>query len=237
MQVKTRAIVLSTVKFQEKNLIVKCFTEAAGLKSYFVRNVFSSSRSAGRIAYFQPLTILEIEAVHKNKGTLENLKDIRIAVPWQSIPYNLYKSTIAIFVAEMLNNAIQEEEKNELLFNLLDTAFQWLDSHDEIANFHLLLLMQATRFLGFYPDISASSLTLFDLQEGRLTDEIHSTTLNESETALWIRLMNLGFDDASKQFHVSERHKLLHNMIEYYGLHLSGFRKPKSLDVLREVFG
>jgi hypothetical protein len=28
---------------------------------------------------FQPLTILEIEAVHKNKGTLENFKEIKIS--------------------------------------------------------------------------------------------------------------------------------------------------------------
>jgi DNA repair protein RecO (recombination protein O) len=72
MQVKTKAIVLSSIKFQEKSLIVKCFTKSHGLKSYFVRMPFQDENQSEK-AYFQ-LTILEIEAVHKNKGTLEILK-------------------------------------------------------------------------------------------------------------------------------------------------------------------
>jgi DNA repair protein RecO (recombination protein O) len=70
MLIKTRAIVISSLKYQEKSLIVKCFTLSDGLKSYFVRDAFSSKKSNQKIAYFQPLSILEIEDVHKNKGTL-----------------------------------------------------------------------------------------------------------------------------------------------------------------------
>jgi DNA repair protein RecO (recombination protein O) len=70
MVVKTRAIVISSIKYQEKSLIVKCFTLSDGLKSYFVRDAFSSRKSNQKIAYFQPFSLLEIEANHKNKGTL-----------------------------------------------------------------------------------------------------------------------------------------------------------------------
>jgi DNA repair protein RecO (recombination protein O) len=77
MVVKTRAIVISSIKYQEKSLIVKCFTLSDGLKSYFVRDAFSSRKSNQKIAYFQPFSLLEIEAVHKNKGTLENFKEIK----------------------------------------------------------------------------------------------------------------------------------------------------------------
>jgi hypothetical protein len=44
-----------------------------------------------KIAYFQPLTILEIEAVHKNKGTLEHFKEIKISSPFQTIHSDIYK--------------------------------------------------------------------------------------------------------------------------------------------------
>jgi DNA repair protein RecO (recombination protein O) len=47
--------------------------------------MFSGRKSNQKIAYFQPLTILEIEAVHKNKGTLENFKEIKIASAFHSI--------------------------------------------------------------------------------------------------------------------------------------------------------
>jgi DNA repair protein RecO (recombination protein O) len=65
MQVKTKAIVISSIKFQEKSLIVKCFTQSHGLKSYFVRDFVGKSNQ--KIAYFQ-LTILEIEAVIRIKA-------------------------------------------------------------------------------------------------------------------------------------------------------------------------
>ena len=90
MLVKTKAIVISTLKFQEKSLIVKCFTQSDGLKSYFVRNVFSSQKNNQKIAYFQPLTILEIEADHKNKGTLEHFKEIKISFSFSIHTYQYF---------------------------------------------------------------------------------------------------------------------------------------------------
>ena len=105
MQVKTKAIVLSALKFQESSLIVKCFTQSDGLKSYFVRNaVASKSAKVGgaKTAYFQPMTLLEIEAIHKNKGTLEQLKEIKIYQPYQTIPNEILKSSMLLFIAELL---------------------------------------------------------------------------------------------------------------------------------------
>lgn len=166
MLVKTKAIVISTLKFQEKSLIVKCFTQSDGLKSYFVRNAFSTQKNNQKIAYFQPLNILEIEANHKNKGTLEHFKEIKLAFPYQSINTNIFKSTIVIFLSEVLHHSIKEEEKNENLFEFLETAFQWLDTHDEVSNFHLILLLEMTKYLGFYPDISERELPYFETIDG-----------------------------------------------------------------------
>ena len=53
MLIKTKAIVISSLKYQEKSLIVKCLTQSDGLKSYFVPNAFSAKKSNQKIAYFQ----------------------------------------------------------------------------------------------------------------------------------------------------------------------------------------
>jgi DNA repair protein RecO (recombination protein O) len=119
MLVKTKAIVISSLKYQEKSLIVKCFTQSDGLKSYFVQSAYSGKKSNQKIAYFQPLTILEIEANHKNKGTLEHFKEIKLATAYQTINTDIFKSTIVIFLSEMLHHSIHEEEKNEDLFTCL----------------------------------------------------------------------------------------------------------------------
>jgi DNA repair protein RecO (recombination protein O) len=236
MQVKTKAIVISSLKFQEKSLIVKCFTQSHGLKSYFVRDAFSGRKSNQKIAYFQPLTILEIEAVHKNKGTLENFKEIKISTPFQSIHSDIYKSTIVMFVSEILHHAIHEEEKNESLFSFLETALLWLDHNDEIANFHLILLLETTKYLGFYPDISDMDMPFFEMTEGVFTPFHAISSLTEHETNLFKKLISLKFDNDQKTFHVIERQIVLKILIDYYSFHLDGFKKPKSLDVLKEVF-
>ncbi len=236
MLVKTKAIVISTLKYQEKSLIVKCFTLSDGLKSYFVRDAFSSRKVSQKIAYFQPLTLLEIEAVHKNKGTLESFKEIKIATPYHSIPTNIIKSTLVLFLSEILHHSIQEEEKNEALFLFLEAALLWLDNHNEIANFHLILLLECTKFFGFYPDVSQSDAAFFEMTEGVFSPFQAISTLTAHETMLLKKLLHLKFDDQAKTFHVVERQLLLKIMMDYYSFHLDGFRRPKSLDILKEVF-
>jgi len=234
--VKTKAIVISALKFQEKSLIVKCFTLSNGLKSYFVRDAFSSRKAIQKIAYFQPLSILEIEAVHKNKGTLENFKEIKTAVPFQSIHTDLIKSTMVMFLSEMLHYSIQEEEKNESLFIFLETALTWLDHHDEISNFHLILLLEATKYLGFYPDVSEIDLPYFEMIDGVFIPFHGFNALTEHETNVFKKLIDLKFDNDQKVFNVAERQILLKILIDYYSFHLDGFKRPKSLEVLREIF-
>jgi DNA repair protein RecO (recombination protein O) len=234
--VKTKAIVISSIKFQEKSLIVKCFTLSSGLKSYFVRDAFSSRKASQKMAYFQPLSIIEIEAVHKNKGTLENFKEVKISSPFHSIHSDIYKSTMVMFLSEILHHSIHEEEKNESLFTFLETALHWLDQHDEIANFHLILMLETSKYLGFYPDTSDMDMPFFEMTEGIFTPFHAISSLTEHETQLFKKLINLKLDTDQKTFHVIERQLLLKILIDYYSFHLDGFKRPKSLDVLKEVF-
>jgi DNA repair protein RecO (recombination protein O) len=236
MQVKTKAIVISVLKYQEKSLIVKCFTQSDGLKSYFVANAFSSRKNQQKIGYFQPLTILEIEATHKNKGTLEYFKEIRMGYPYVSIYNNIVKSSIVLFLSEVLNHSIQEEEKNEGFYTYLESALHWLDEHDEAVNFHLILLLGMTRFFGFYPDVSKMEAPFFEITEGVFTTYHGVSCLSENETVLFKKLIELRFDSESKFFLATERQVLLKIIMDYYAVHLDGFRRPKSLEVLGEVF-
>lgn len=236
MHIKTKAIVISSLKYQEKSLVVKCFTATDGLKSYFVHNAFSGKNNKQKIAYFQPLTILEIEAVHKNKGTLENFKEVKLASPYQTINTDIIKSTIILFLSEVLHYSIHEEEKNEALFEFLETALLWFDAHSEVSNFHLILLTEITKFLGFYPDSSDNDLKFFEMTEGCFTPFQSLSCLSEHETQLFKKLLNLKFDSNQKIFAGIERSLLLKIILDYYAFHLDGFRRPKSLEILKEVF-
>ncbi len=236
MLVKTKAIVISSLKYQEKSLIVKCFTQSDGLKSYFVPNAFAAKKSNQKIAYFQPLSLLEIEASHKNKGTLEHFKEIKLAHAYQTIYSDIVKSTITMFLSEIIHHSIHEEEKNESLFDFLESALLWLDAHDEMANFHLIMMLEMTKFLGFYPDNSEIDSKFFDVKEGVFSPFQGIDCLSEHETFLFKKLIDLKFDSDQKVFAGTERQILLKILLHYYTVHLDGFKKPKSLDVLKEVF-
>ncbi|MFP9117049.1 DNA repair protein RecO [Flavobacterium sp. RNTU_13] len=235
MLIKTRAIVISALRYQEKSLVVKCYTQSSGLKTYYVRDAFGTKKSTQKNIYFRPLNLLEIEASHKDKGTMEYFKEVRLAHPYHTLNTDIVKTTIVLFVSEMLHHCIKEEEQNESLYAFLETALLWLDSHEGTTNFHLVLLMELTKFLGFYPN-DADNLPYFEMTEGVFMPYHGITCLTLEDTALLRRLMSLKLDDSAKAFYVTERQALLRILLDYYAFHMEGFRRPKSLDVLREVF-
>ncbi|WP_350293224.1 DNA repair protein RecO [uncultured Croceitalea sp.] len=238
MQVTTKAIVLSSLKYGDTSLIVKAFTQTDGLKSYLLKGVLASKKGKLKAAYFLPLTQLELTATHKNKGTLETIREVKVLNPYKSLHTDIVKNSLVLFLAEMLGNSIQEEQQDASLYNYLEYSMQWLDSNETIANFHLLFLLNLTKFLGFYPEESEGINSYFDLQEGQF---VASPTLNpliENENAAsFKRLLGINFD-ALKGIKIAKgiRESLLKSVILYFELHLHGFRKPKSLAVLNAVF-
>lgn len=238
MQVHTKAIVLSSLKYGDTSLIVRCYTEAAGVKSYLLRSILKSKKGKLRPAYFQPLSQLELVASHSSKGSLNSIKEARVSYPYTSIYSDFTKQAIVYFIAEMLSNAVQEEEGNIGLFSYLETSLKWLDIHENVSNFHFIFLMNLTKFLGFYPDDFSSQYSSFHLKEGVFTNNsILGPSLSGNDLHLFKSILGIKFDKANTlSFHVSSRKRLLEIIIQYYELHLIGFRKPKSIQVLQKLF-
>lgn len=238
MQVTTKAIVLSSLKYGDTSLIVKAFTHTDGLKSYLLKGVLASKKGKLKAAYFLPLTQLELTATHKNKGTLETIREAKVLNPYKTLHTDIIKNSLVLFLAEMLGNSIQEEQQDASLYNYLEYSMQWLDSNETIANFHLLFLLNLTKFLGFYPEESEGVNSCFDLQEGQFVTSPTLNPLIENENvASFKRLLGINFD-ALKGIKIAKgiRESLLKSVILYFELHLHGFRKPKSLAVLNAVF-
>ncbi|MTG96653.1 MULTISPECIES: DNA repair protein RecO [Myroides] len=236
MLVKTKAIVLSAIKYQEKSLIVKCLTREVGVQTFFVRNAFAKGKNAQKNAYFQPLMNLEVEFTFKNKGAMEYLKEIRVSHIYQDMYYDFSKNSIAIFVGEVLHHIVSEQERDEHFFDFVETALMWLDTHDETQNFHLILLKELTKYFGFYPDDTFLDCFYFNWVEGVFCMEYDSRCFDAEETIVFKRLLSLGFEDDQKVFTGRDRKLLLELMMRYFEEHLSSFKKPKSLEILKEVF-
>lgn len=236
MLVTTRAIVISATKYQDHSLIVKCYTQSHGLKSYFLHHAFSSKSAKRKLAYYQPLSQLEIVAQHKNNGQLNTIKEVKLAPGGQLFITDIVKTSIALFLSEMFHHALKEEMHNEELFTFLSTALEYFNHRDQAVNFHLILLLQLTRYLGFYPAKTSSGWSYFNPHEGAFESQPSALCYTDSQTALWQRLLSLRLDNTDLVFSSSERQELLKLLIQYYELHLDGFNTPNSHAILRDIF-
>ena len=233
----TKAIVINTLKYGDSSLIVTCFTENCGLKTYMLKGILSSKKGKLKTAYFQPLMQLNITANHNNKGRLNSIREAEILNYYTSIYTNIKKQAIALFLAEIIYSSIREEEKNQTLFQYLDTSIQWLDTHDHIANFHVLFLLNFTKFLGFYPESNLKQGNYFNLLEGNFSNKPSSHSLTGKNIIQFKKLLGINFDVLHNvEFSAADRQALLSILIQYFELHLSGFKRPKSLSVLKAVF-
>lgn len=233
----TKAIVINTIKYGDTSLITTCYTENCGIKTYLLKGVLKAKKGKFKSAYFQPLMQLQLTANHNNRGTLNSLRDLEVLHFYNSIYTDIKKQTIALFLAEIVYHSIKEEEENRSLFKFLEASFLWLDTHDNIANFHLLFLLNLTKYLGFYPEINEANASYFDLLEGSFTIYNKPNVVSGENLIQFKKLLGINFDVLHEvDFSALNRQAVLSILIQYFELHLSGFKKPKSLNVLKAVF-
>ncbi len=238
MQVSTKAIVLTAIKYGDSSLIVRCYTEQSGSKSYLLRGVLKSKKGKLRPAYFQPLTQLEIVVSHSRKSELHSIKEARISHAYETIFSDYTKQSISFFIAEMLANTVREEEGNQALFAYLETSLKWLDLHSHVANFHLVFLLKLTKYLGFYPGEYTQDDCYFNMVEGSFTNEVFLGECLEGDDLLLLKnALGIKFDTANElALHVKSRQRLLEIILRYFEMHLMGFKRPKSMNVLKKLF-
>ncbi|MGB4776405.1 MAG: DNA repair protein RecO, partial [Daejeonella sp.] len=167
---KTRGIVFKTTNFSESSVIVQVFTEKFGLQSYLINGVKKPKAKINQ-NILQPLHLLDMVVYHKAAGNIQRVAELRQQPMFISLPYNILKNSIAIFLNEVLYKSVKLQVADDVLFEFLFHTIEILDRIEKgLSNFHLYFLLRLTRFLGFYPDISfAGPLAYFDLRNGSFT--------------------------------------------------------------------
>lgn len=223
----TQGIVLSFIKYRESSIIVKIYTEKFGLQSYIVNSV-RSAKSKGKIALYQPLTLIDLVVYKKPSANLNRISEIRCSYPFKTIPFLPYKTSIAIFLSEVLCKSIHEDSEDHLLFDFLFQSIKELDLLEkDFENFHLQFLMQFSGFLGFKPTSFAE-----------VVNEIKSyktfTELKTEEILLFNALLKSNYADKIK-IPYALRKTILEILMTFYQIHINHWGELKSLEVLKEV--
>ncbi|HNQ61977.1 MAG TPA: DNA repair protein RecO [Bacteroidia bacterium] len=237
---KTRGIVFRTTDFSESSLVVKVYTELYGLQTYMVNSVRKKNARV-RSSVFQSLSLVEMVVYHKERGGIQRIAEIRPMPVLRTVPFDVLKSSMALFLNEVLYKSIHEEEANAQLFDFLFHSIQWLDVHEPAnSDFHLLFLLQLSKYLGFFPDDNFSEENkYFDLQEGNFqpVSPPHPLFLNPA-LSMHLHQILRKLPDFSAGFNIplGEKRELIERILEYYQLHISGFGNIKSHKVLEQIW-
>lgn len=240
MLAKTKGIVLHHIKFSESSVIATIYTQDFGRRSFIINRV-RGRRTIEKANILQPLFILDMDIYYQSNRDIQRMKEMKNLIVFNSIPYHIIKRTLALFMAEVLYKSIREEESNKELFDFLFHTIQLLDMTETgIANFHIMFLLQLTKYLGFYPELSYSKeKPIFDLRNGTFIPSVpfHPDYMRPEMSFDLSNALQLKTNNISEwKISSGKRYHLLEKIIEYYAIHVSGFGKINSLPILKEVF-
>lgn len=236
---KTRGIFLHSVKYSETSIIAVIYTEAFGRQSFII-NAARSKKSTVKSVAFQPLYLLDLEIYYKAGREIHRLKDVRIANPYSTIPFDIRKSSQVFFLAEILNKCLKEEESNPGLFNFIFNSLSFFDLTERgISNFHVWFLFNLTRFLGIYPSRDNATISnFFDMQKAQFVshEPIHNQFADKHITGLLAALFEVDYTKIENlEYTQSDRRQLLEKLFEYFRIHFDNLGDIKSLGILKEV--
>ena len=237
---KFEGIVLRTLKYNDTLMIADIYTAQRGRMSFLVP-VSHSKRSKVRSVLFQPLSMLAFTATVKSGSNLSRIGEAQPFSMYSSIPNDVVKSSIALFLAEVLTFALRESGRDESLYTFLDRSFMLFDNLEHgYADFHLVFMVQLLRFLGIYPNIDEFAPgCYFDMAHGCAVREhpLHPSFLMPDDAVQFVALLRTGYDS----MHLLElnrklRGEYLATLSLYYRLHIPEFPELRSAAVLRELF-
>lgn len=238
---KTRAVVLRTLKYGDASMIVDLFTESNGRLSFLVRIPKNPKKGGMKKQFFQPMTLLELEFDYRQRSQLQHLREVRLSVPYGSIPFDPVKLSVVLFLAEFLYYCTREEQQNAPLFQYIETGLMWLDAASaSYANFHLVFMMRLSRFIGFWPNVDDyQEGCFFDLRNASFTlsAPLHPDFLQPVEAGRIVTLLRMGFESMHLfQLSHHERNRITELVLLYYRLHLPQMPELHSFAVVKELF-
>ena len=237
---KTTGIILHQIKFTDSGNIAQVFTRKFGRQSFLVRGI-RNRRSGNQNVHLQPLSIIDIVLYYKESRSMQTMKEFSVSFLPADIYNNIVKTSMALFIGEVLTNVLKEESPQEDLFEFIRDSVIYLDRLDEgYSNFHVAFLCGLCSFLGIEPGRKTDDETcFFDMVNGSFIPipPSHGNYSDSEISEILSRFFKSSWEDMNKiTMSGSIRNEVLSTLLKYYSIHLPSLKKINSLDVLKEVF-
>lgn len=239
MLIQTRGIVFRTLKYGETSVITDIFTEEKGLCS-FIGGGVRTAKARMPFNLFQPMMVVDLVAYYREGSGPSRLKELRAAEVWTATPFDIRRGAVALFMAEICRKSIQEAEEHGELFDFLLGNLRWLDaSPHPIANLHLHFLLGLSGFLGFQPQAPEQDGELFfDLTDGTFSPAPanHAFLLEPDQARQMLEILAVPLELVHEiPLQRPQRKALLNKLLQFYQLHLPGFKSVNTPEILEMV--
>jgi len=225
----TLGLAISFRKYRETSIITRIYTSKFGMQTYLVNGVRASKTKMG-LGLFSPLTQLQLVVYHKNQAdALQRISEIHIEYPYQKIGINFHYTAIAMFLTELLDKCLSNEEPDLELFTFVQQSFQLLDALDEARQlFAIRFLFHFTSFMGFGIQTAEHLYYAINVDSVRSIYPITQEEKTQLQAVIETPFTTL------IQVPIALRRAMLQHLLDFYALHLPNFSVLRSLSIIQE---
>ncbi len=234
-------IALRAVKHNEKTSILSALSLELGPVS-LIQPAGNGREATRRRALLMPLGLAECVADIRPNRDIHPIGQVRPLAPLANMRLDPVKSTIALFLADVLSMILRDNQPDPKIWKFIHSAILTLDTipGSATANFHIAFLVQIAALIGIYPDISSySSGHLFDMLNGifRSSAPNHRNFLDSDTSRNLHTILRMNFSNMHRfRFDRKNRAQTLELILQYYTLHHAPLTRLHSLPVLQALF-
>ena len=247
MLTKSQIIVLHTIKHGDSGIVVQCYSSLYGRQALY----YKAPKKGNNLALLHKLNILDVVTYHSTGSSMPTIKEISAPFGLQTLRSDIYKSTISMFLSELLYKCVKETEPNSVLYSFISSSVQILEhTSSGISNFHIHFITHLCKILGYMPlDNYSPQTPVFDLISAKFIPSVgimkgENRVLDKEESLLLHVIMNtpstnletLKYNNTPLPVSGEIRLNFAKHIIEYLSFHLGNNIDIKSLDVLHQVF-
>lgn len=225
----TPAIVFNRIRHRDNKLIVTLYTQSLGL----IPCSYYTPKKGGKVSLLEPLSIAETILKIRQNREIQELKELRMLTPLSEIRTDIRKSTVAIFISELLIKCTRHSGQDGSLFSFLSKEIIRLESTENPAYFHLHFIVRLIRELGIGPRNNYSLATPYFNESEALYKSTHQHNgWDEAESLLLSNLLH----EENGQINARMRDLMLTRLLGFLSLQLQISTDLRSRTVLNEVF-
>jgi len=246
--IKTEALVLKTIHFQETSSIVKLFTKEQGKISVIAKGA-RRLKSALR-GYLEPLNHIEAIYYYKITRDIQTLSKVDLLQSFFSNTLDIECNIYGTAVLEVIDKVVYDHQYDNKIFNLAVQILKNIDLHaDQCRILFADFLLALADILGYKLDPSVCSqcktrltTAIYNPGSGRLVcrdcGRYNSSThkLSEREIQLLNDLSRCNLDTGvNLSVEPSVANRITQLLIKYLSYHLDYPLNLKSLSLLSEI--